>query len=743
MRRRLALGAALGSLGGLVLAALEARWLRSGLAAPPPFADAMLAVAGLVVPVTLVVGLVVGFVSWFAHPRAEPSIGLWLEQLRGHSAGRPADVAAFAPLVILGLFFWATLSAQLARVVLAIQAPALLSGASIAAGSLGLGMLIALVVLALTPALRQKLAAGRSGWSRLVDPGTTSLLAVAVVAALVAFGVATGTVSGEGGLFGIYGILKRQELDLRVPAVLLGVAVAALLGPAKLGRVRPYQALVVALLPLALTARAATALNGPGDLARYIERGAPLAKIPLAVLRKLTDRDGDGASPYFGGGDCDDANAAIGPGVDDIPDNGVDEDCSGTDLSLEGLEPPVDGSAKPAGSGQPAEDDRLPQDANVVLITIDTLRYDLGYTGYERDYTPNLDKLAERSIVYERAYSLASYTGKSVGPMLSGKYGSETHRNWGHFNIFPPEDIMVAERLQKAGIRTVSVHGHRYFGKYSNLDRGFDVVDMSAAPPEGTSWETDKEVTSGDITDAAIAQLGEIGDDQRFFLWAHYLDPHADYKKHEGVPDFGNSARALYDADVAYTDQQIGRLLDVLAKKAYAPRTHIIVTSDHGEAFGENKMWRHGVELWEVLVRVPLIVHVPGLEARRIDVRRSLIDLVPTMLELMRVPMPSGEGDDFLSGQSWVPDWFGDAPEKRPVLVDMPAGPYNGARRAFIKDDLKLILLRGGQKKELYDLAEDPGETRNVWSTRKEEIEAHYALMKRRLKEIEVTGKFK
>ena len=459
-------------------------------------------------------------------------------------------------------------------------------------------------------------------------------------------------------------------------------------------------------------------------------------------MRKLTDRDADGSSPYFGGGDCDDTTAAIGPRVDDIPDNGIDEDCSGTDLSLEGLEPPPDGSAEPAGSADPAEEDRLPKNANVVLITIDTLRYDLGYTGYERDYTPNLDALAERSIVYERAYSLASYTGKSVGPMLTGKYGSETHRNWGHFNIFPEEDIMVAERLQKAGIRTVSVHGHRYFGKYSNLDRGFDVVDMSAAPPEGTSWETDKEVTSGDITDAAIEQLGKIDDGQRFFLWAHYLDPHADYKKHESVPDFGNSARALYDADVAFTDQQIGRLLDQLKTKPYADRTHIIVTSDHGEAFGENKMWRHGVELWEVLVRVPLIVHVAGLEPRRIEVRRSLIDLVPTMLDLMSLPKPSGEGDDFLSGQSWVPDWFGE-PTPRPVLVDMPAGPYNGARRAFIKDDLKLILLRGGQKKELYDLAEDPGETRNVWSTRKEEIEAHYALKKRKLKEIEVTGKFR
>jgi arylsulfatase A-like enzyme len=338
--------------------------------------------------------------------------------------------------------------------------------------------------------------------------------------------------------------------------------------------------------------------------------------------------------------------------------------------------------------------------------------------------------------------------------MLIGKYGSETHRNWGHFNTFSDADTFVAERMQRAGIHTLSVQAHHYFGVFGGLDRGFDVLDLSAAPPKEAKWAHDARITSELITDAAIKQLQAVPKAKRFFAWVHYLDPHADYKRHAGAPDFGNKARGLYDGEVWFTDQQIGRLLDFVADSGLSDTTSIILTSDHGEAFGEHNMWRHGFELWEVLVRVPLIVHLPKAAPRRVAPRRSLIDMVPTMLDLMRLPAvphsSQAQDDDFVSGVSLLPDVVAGAnalatskdSATRDVLIDMPAGPYNGSRRAFIHGDLKLVISRGAHK-ELYDLKVDPGERKNIWRSDRKRIQAAYAAFKGKLKEIVVKGKRK
>lgn len=748
---RIVRGAMGASLAGLFAASLDAAWARGqgdGTSLEVKAFALLLADAGLIAPIALLVGLGVGIGSVVVFPERAPSPASLMDWLRDTAKGRPADVAAFVPLMVLASFVWTTLSAQLARALLALEIAAPLVGFAIAVGSLVIGLLSVLFALALTPALRQALAHASDTFKGFVDPVRTGFAALVLVAVLFAIGVSTGTVSGEGGPLGIYGIFKRPELDLRAPALLTLVAVSSLAFAAVSSFRRTIFFVVLALAPLPLLARAAVKLGGDGlPVAQVIERGAPLGKMALAGYRRLSDRDRDGASGWFGGGDCREGDARVGPLGVEIPDNGIDEDCSGSDLQAAALAAINQDKPTPDPAVKAAAQDALPKDLNVLLITIDTLRADLGYAGYAQPVSPNLDALAARSTVFTTAYSLASYTGKSIGPMLIGKYGSETQRNWGHFNRFAEEETFVAQRLSKAGIRTLGVHAHRYFGKFGGLDRGFDTIDMSAAPPEGAPWDVADQSSSAPLSDAAIKLLERSENTSgRFFMWIHYLDPHADYLRHEDVPSFGSGQRALYDGEIAFTDKHIGRVLDAVQKAPWGSRTAVIVTSDHGEAFGEHKMYRHGFELWEPLVRVPLIVHVPSAKPSRVDARRSLIDLVPTILDLFQIEAPKAtEGSaDRLSGTSLLPDVFlapGKRAEPRDVIIDMPAGPFNDARRSFIHGDLKLTISNNAAY-ELYDLAKDPAEAENLWQKpeAKGDMADRYAAAKARLHEIRVTG---
>ena len=177
------------------------------------------------------------------------------------------------------------------------------------------------------------------------------------------------------------------------------------------------------------------------------------------------------------------------------------------------------------------------------------------------------------------------------------------------------------------------------------------------------------------------------------------------------APDLGTGMRAAYDGEVWYTDQQsVGAALHRSA--TLGAKTAIVVTSDHGEAFGEHHMIRHGVELWEELVHMPLFLR-PGIPPQRVAVPRSAIDIVPTLLDLFEAPpVVDGAGDDFVSGHSLLEDIVA-APQAehaaRDIFIDMPPGPNNDEHRAFIRGDFKLMVA-GGARWQLYNLTSDPGE---------------------------------
>lgn len=363
---------------------------------------------------------------------------------------------------------------------------------------------------------------------------------------------------------------------------------------------------------------------------------------------------------------------------------------------------------------------------NVVLVSIDSLRADMPWAGYERPIAPRLSALYEKSVAYRRAYSTSSFTSKSVPGMLTGRLPSELDRSNRFFTVYYGKKDFFCTTLDAQGIPCVGAHAHAYFGKgQSGFDHGFRKWEL--VPGITFDYQTDPYVTSQKLTPLAIATLKDVAAEGKpFFAWFHYMDPHDKYQGHEESPHFGKRARDLYDEEVFYTDLWVGKLLDFIEGEPWGARTVVAVTADHGEAFGEHGITRHAHELWEELVHVPLFFHVPGAAHRVIDTPRGHADLAPTFLELLGAPK-----DDALRGTSLVPELRGGEAAPRDVVVDLPEDDYNERRRALIHGRYKLIAFGNDVRFSLFDLEADPREQNDLY--RKDEKLA--AEMKERYRE--------
>ncbi len=351
----------------------------------------------------------------------------------------------------------------------------------------------------------------------------------------------------------------------------------------------------------------------------------------------------------------------------------------------------------------------MPSDLNVLVVSIDSLRADMPWAGYERPIAPRLTELEKRAVSYTRAYAVSSYTSMSLGGFLGGKLPSSLKRSGYFFGTYPEANLFFPEVLQKNGIRTLSAHAHTYFAN-AGFKQGFDEYEI--VPGITFNPQTDENVTGPKHEAIAEKLLSDPAlESKRFFAWFHFLDPHDQYQSHEkdGIPPYGNKLRDRYDGEVTFTDQWVGKLLDFVASKPWGKRTVILVTADHGEAFGEHGGYRHGFEIWEHLVHVPLFVVAPGAEPRRIDEPRSGIDLAPTILEFLGVP-PEGA----FEGKSLVGEIYGDKPEPRDVLVDLPMTSNNDKRRALIHGKWKMIGFGKAEALQLFDLEADPKEEQPI-----------------------------
>ena len=403
--------------------------------------------------------------------------------------------------------------------------------------------------------------------------------------------------------------------------------------------------------------------------------------------------------------------------------------------------PPVDAAAKATGVTGATADAAppasvLPADLDVIVISVDSLRADMPWAGYPRAIAPRLTELEKRSVSYTRAYSMSSYTSMSLGGFLGGKLPSEMKRSGFFFGSYAKDNVMFPELLQAQGVRTMSAHAHGYFSS-AGFDQGFDVYQV--VPGIKFDNTTDNNVTSPQHETMAEKILDDPKlETGRFFAWFHFLDPHDQYLSHEkdGIPPYGKSLRDRYDAEVTFTDRYLGKLLDFIAAKPWGKRTAIIVTADHGEAFGEHNMYSHGFELWENLVRVPMFFVVPGAAPRHIDTPRSGLDLAPTIAELLGVPIDPG-----FEGKSLVAELRGAAAEPRDVVIDLPMTSDNDKRRAIVRGDLKIVAYGKDELLRLYDVKADPEEKAPITKGESyDEMAKAYRAFARTVKEVAPTS---
>lgn len=274
-----------------------------------------------------------------------------------------------------------------------------------------------------------------------------------------------------------------------------------------------------------------------------------------------------------------------------------------------------------------------PARASVVLVTIDTLRADrVGAYGASTVRTPALDRLASRGVRFTAAYATSPLTLPSHASMLSGRLPvAHTVRTNDGYRV-PDRVPLVAERLRAAGFRTGAVVGSRVLRRTTGIARGFDDYDdeMGGAA----------ERKADDVVARALAWVNGVGE-APFFLWVHLYDPHLPY---EAPADVASAyPGSPYEAEVAYADRALGRLIDALHARRDAGRPAIVVAADHGEGLGEHGERSHGVLLFDTTVRVPLIVQPARPTSPRVVAEPvSTARIAPTLLQLAGI---AGQGE--------------------------------------------------------------------------------------------------
>ena len=358
-----------------------------------------------------------------------------------------------------------------------------------------------------------------------------------------------------------------------------------------------------------------------------------------------------------------------------------------------------------------------PRPEHLVLVVLDTTRADaMGYAGYRRDTTPNLDALAEESIVFDRAYSHAPWTIPSVASLFTSM--TPVQHGISQWNQVLDEALLtLPEVLQQAGFSTRAVVSHHAFKPRFQFQQGFEHFDWSLiADEKAYDYAHAKSVT----------RLGlQAVDDARAegrpsLVWLHYFDAHTKYLHHP-EHDFGDKRRDLYDSELAFQDAAVGELIDGLRSRGALDDTALVILSDHGEEFLDHGGLKHTSTLYEELVRVPMLARLPGFAPGRVAAVAPTMDLAPTLLALLGVPVPEefqGVPMTIAPGEAgWT---LLPAPD-RPVYLETLRRKQ---RQGLVRGDLKVIHDLEADTWELYDLRRDPRERINLAEDRPDALAA-------------------
>ncbi len=357
------------------------------------------------------------------------------------------------------------------------------------------------------------------------------------------------------------------------------------------------------------------------------------------------------------------------------------------------------------------EASRPPREANVLLVTLDTTRADhLSCYGPSGARTPHLDALAARGVRFAHATAQVPLTLPSHACVMTGAY-PPVHglRDMGGF-VLDRRHPTIASIAQSAGFETAAFVGSRVLATHFGLSNGFATYDdnMGGEPEEDKLPGVFPERRAAVVTDRALEWL-KANASRKFFLWAHYYDPHAPYDP--PAPYRKTYAKDLYSGEIAYTDEHVGRLLDGLERLGLASRTLIAVIGDHGESLGEHGELTHGIFLYDSTLRVPFIMAGPDAPAGKVieDQVRS-IDLAPTVLEFLNLPKsPETQGVSLWplvrGGERVRSNWS--------YAETLYPRTYMGwsELRAMRADRWKLIL---APRSELYALDRDSSEGDNI-----------------------------